>query len=187
MSARLDVILTGPPGSGKGTQAALLADKLGIAKVSTGDILREAVSSGSELGRKVQGIMASGALVPDEVVVELVRERLSRSDAERGYILDGFPRTRGQAESLDGLLESLGRSRPGVVALDVPDEEIKRRILARGEGRADDHAEVVERRLRVYRAETRPVLDHYKDSLIRVHGVGTVEEIQIAILEALGA
>jgi adenylate kinase len=182
-----NVILTGPPGSGKGTQGALLAQKLGVPKVSTGDMLREAVISGSELGQRVKGIMERGELVPDSVVIELVKQRLGQGDARTGFILDGFPRTRDQARALDALLASLRREAPVVVALEAPDAELVQRILGRGEGRSDDTREVVERRLEVYRNETASVLDHYKDSLIRVHGVGSIEDIQTAILEALGA
>jgi adenylate kinase len=181
-----NVILTGPPGSGKGTQAVRLAQKLGIPKVSTGDMLREAVVSGSPLGQKVKGITERGELVPDATVVELVKERLRKSDARRGFILDGFPRTREQARALDELIRSLGRETPVVVALEVPDDELVKRIRGRGEGRADDTEEVLLRRLEVYRSETAPVLQHYRDQLIRVHGVGSVDEIQTAILEALG-
>jgi adenylate kinase len=183
-----NVILTGPPGSGKGTQAARLAQKLGIPKVSTGDMLREAVVSGSPLGQRVKSIMERGNLVPDDLVIELVKERLGKGDVSRGFILDGFPRTLDQAVALDALLAGLRREPVIVVTLDVPDEEIFRRIRSRGEGRADDKDDsVVQRRLDVYRSDTAPILDHYREHLVRVHGVGSMEEIQTAILEALGA
>jgi adenylate kinase len=182
-----NVILAGPPGSGKGTQAVRLSQKLGIPKVSTGDMLREAVASGTPLGQAAKGLMERGELVPDSMVIELVKERLSRSDARRGFVLDGFPRTRAQAGALDGLLASLRREPPVVVALEVPDPELVQRILGRGEGRPDDTEAVVQRRLEVYRRDTAPVLDHYRNSLIRVHGVGSIDDIQTAILEALGA
>jgi adenylate kinase len=184
---RHDLILTGPPGSGKGTQAARLATQLGIPKISTGDMLRDAAASGRPPGSEVKGIMARGELVPDSMVADLVRERLGRGDTEKGFILDGFPRTQEQAKTLDALLRGLGRAVSAVVVLEVPDEELVRRILTRGEGRADDEESVVRRRLAVYRAQTEPVLEHYDSALVRVHGVGLVEEIQTAILEALGA
>jgi adenylate kinase len=182
-----NLILTGPPGSGKGTQAVRLAEKLGVPKVSTGDMLREAVASGSELGLRVKGIMERGELVPDSVVIDLVKERLTRPDARRGFILDGFPRNGEQARILDAWLSGQGREASIVVALDVPDAELLRRILSRGEGRSDDTEETVSRRLAVYRSETAPLLDHYRDALIRVDGVGGIEDIQMAILDALGA
>jgi adenylate kinase len=184
---RHDLVLTGPPGSGKGTQAVLLSAKLGIPKISTGDMLRAAAASGSVLGREVKGIMARGELVSDALVAELVSERLAAGDTEGGFILDGFPRTGEQARMLDALLGQLGRAVSAVIALEVPEEELKRRLLARGQGRADDSEAAVPTRLAVYRAQTEPVLEHYRHALVRVHGVGSVEEIQTAILEALGA
>jgi adenylate kinase len=150
-------------------------------------MLREAVISGSELGRRVKGIMERGELVPDSVVIELVKQRLGQGDARDGFILDGFPRTCEQARALDTLLESLRRQPPVAVALEAPDAELVQRILGRGEGRSDDTEAVVQRRLQVYRSETASVLEHYRDALIRVHGVGSIEDIQTAILEALGA
>ena len=180
-----NLILTGPPGAGKGTQAARLATRLGIPQISTGDMLREAVASGSDLGRKVEGIMQRGELVSDETVIDLVRERLGRSDCKPGFILDGFPRTVAQAQALDALLGELGRATIVVVALDVPEDELVRRILSRGEGRADDNEETVRKRLAVYASETEPILEHYEASLVRIHGVGEIDEIQLWIKEAL--
>jgi len=181
-----NLILTGPPGAGKGTQAVRLAERLGVPQISTGDMLREAVASGSELGKRVEGIMSRGELVSDAIVIELVEERLGRADCKTGFILDGFPRTVGQAEVLDQLLSNLGRKAITAVALDVPHEELVKRILARGEGRADDNEETVRKRLEVYEAETAPILDHYRNGLIRVHGVGGIDEVEGWIGEALG-
>jgi adenylate kinase len=183
--SELNVMVIGPPGAGKGTQAKMLVERHGIPQISTGDILREAVASGSEVGQRVSRIMEAGDLVPDEIVIRIVEERLARPDCAKGFVLDGFPRTPPQAEALDGVLERAGRAPLRVVFLDVPEDELKRRILSRGEGRADDTAEAVERRLGVYRAETAPVLDHYRRSLVRIDGIGSMEEIAGRIEGAL--
>ena len=137
MSREMNLILMGPPGSGKGTQAKRLVEKFGIPQISTGDILREAVASGSPIGLRAKAIMEKGELVPDEVVIEIVRARLGRADCESGFVLDGFPRTRKQAAALDQILADHGRERARVLALCVADLELRNRILARGEGRAD--------------------------------------------------
>jgi adenylate kinase len=181
-----NLVLTGPPGAGKGTQAARLATRIGIPQISTGNMLREAVASGSELGKRVAAIMASGELVPDSVVIDLVRERIARGDCKPGFILDGFPRTAAQAKALDRLLEEQGRDPLVVVALEVPEAELVRRILGRGEGRADDNEETVRRRLDVYKRETAPILTHYADSLVRIDGVGEIDEVQGWLAGALG-
>lgn len=182
-----NVLVVGPPGAGKGTQAKLLVERFGIPQISTGDLLRSAVASGSELGRRAESIMAAGDLVPDDVVIQMVEERLARPDCKPGFVLDGFPRTAAQAVALDALLERTGRAALRVVLLEVPDEELKRRILSRGEGRADDTAAAVERRLEVYRRDTTPVLGHYGAAVVRVPGVGTVEEIAARVAEAVEA
>jgi len=184
--SELNLILVGPPGAGKGTQAKLLVDQLGIPQIATGDFLREAVASGSEIGQRAKVIMARGDLVPDEVVIDIVRERLSRKDCEPGFILDGFPRTSEQAEALVGLLEEAERGPVRVVNLSVPDDVLLQRILARGEGRADDTEETVARRLAVYRRDTAPVLEHFRSALLEVDGQGTIDEINQRIREALG-
>jgi adenylate kinase len=181
-----NLVLTGPPGAGKGTQAARLATRLGIPQISTGGMLREAVASRSELGKRVESVMARGELVPDAVVIELVRERIGRTDCKPGFILDGFPRTAAQAGALDRLLEQMDRDPLVVVALEVPENELVRRILTRGEGRADDNEETVRRRLEVYRRETEPILEHYSDSLVRIDGVGDMDEVEGWLAGALG-
>ncbi len=184
--SELNLILTGPPGAGKGTQAKLLAKRLGIPQIATGEILREAVASGSELGQRVQAIMQRGELVPDEVVIEIVDERLAREDCAPGFILDGFPRTRDQAEALERLLGRARREPVRVVSLEVPEDVLRQRILERGEGRADDTEETIATRLEVYRQQTAPVLDYFRSGLLRIDGVGSVEEISARIVEAIG-
>ncbi len=186
MSER-NLILMGPPGAGKGTQARRIVERFGIPQISTGEILRDAVASGSPLGRKAGAIMERGELVPDDLMIGIVEERLARADCAPGFILDGFPRTTAQARALDAILARAGRERIVVVVLEVPDAELRRRILARGEGRADDTAEAAERRLEVYRKQTAPVLEHYADRLLRVHGVGAVGEIGDRLIQGLEA
>jgi adenylate kinase len=147
--SELNLILTGPPGAGKGTQARRLAERCGVPQIATGDMLREAVASGNQLGQKVEAIMDSGALVSDDIVIQLVRERLARPDCAAGFILDGFPRTTAQAKVLDQMLVELGREPLRAVCLDVPEAELVERILSRREGRRDDKEETVRKRLHV--------------------------------------
>ncbi len=187
MSREINLILMGPPGSGKGTQAKRLVAKFGIPQISTGDILREAVASGSPIGLRAKAIMDSGELVPDDVVIEIARERLGRADCKSGFVLDGFPRTRKQAVALDQILAEQGRAHARVLALAVDDDQLRSRILARGEGRADDTEETARKRLDVYRRDTQPVLDHYRDQLQSVDGVGTLDEVTARLFRALGA
>ena len=164
------VILVGPPGSGKGTQGERLQAALEIPKYSTGDILRAAVSDRTPLGLEAKRYMDSGDLVPDEVVIGLIEECLKSSDAQNGWILDGFPRTIPQAEALDKLLATVGQSYDCVICLDAPDEEIVQRMLARG--RDDDKEEVIRERLKVYRNKTAPLIEYYstKGTLKTVDG-----------------
>jgi adenylate kinase len=180
------VVFLGPPGAGKGTQAARLAAKYGLPQVSTGDMLREAVNAGTELGDRVDAIMASGDLVPDEVMLELVEDRLRKPDCAGGAVLDGYPRTRGQAETLDPLTRRLGLGEVSLVLmLDVPENEVVERISGRrqesaGEGeRHDDKDEVVIERMRVYRERTEPLVEYYRSTgaLEEIDGVGTVDEV----------
>jgi adenylate kinase len=189
------IVLLGPPGAGKGTQAARLAAKCGVPQVSTGDMLRQAVAADTPLGKRVQGIMEAGDLVPDELMLEVVEERLSQPDCADGAILDGYPRTRGQAETLDPLAKRVGLGGVGVVLnLEVPEEEVLRRISGRrkeggGGERADDRTDIAKERLRVYRAETAPLVDYYRKRgvLRNIDGVGSVDEIAARIDAALQA
>ncbi|MFQ5960153.1 MAG: adenylate kinase [Candidatus Methylomirabilales bacterium] len=191
------VILLGPPGAGKGTQAKMLTEKYGVPQISTGDILRAAVAAGSRLGKEAKGYMDRGALVPDEVVIGIVRDRLTEPDCQGGYLLDGFPRTVAQAEALTGMLRELGAPLPTVVSLEVDEEEVVRRLAGRRtcqacgepfhvefhpprrEGicdkcggtliqREDDKEETIRRRLQVYREQTEPLISYYeKQGLLR--------------------
>jgi adenylate kinase len=182
----LRVVLLGPPGAGKGTQAHLLCLRLGFPAISTGDMLREAVSAGSGLGQRVQGVMASGALVDDGLMAEVVRERLARPDAQRGYLLDGYPRTLPQAETLAGILRDADQELDAVLLVDVPEDELVRRILLRQ--REDDKEDVIRERLRVYREKTAPLIGYYRErGLLRtIDGNRPVEEVASRMLAALG-
>jgi adenylate kinase len=181
----LNLILFGPPGAGKGTQARLMAERWGIPQISTGDMLRDAVARGTDLGVRAKAVMERGDLVSDDLILGIVRERLEREDCASGFILDGFPRTVVQAEALDKLLQAQSRRPARVISLRVPEEELTRRILSRGEGRADDTEEAVRNRLGVYRKETEPVLAHYGAATLEVDGVGSIEEIAGRIAEEL--
>jgi len=175
------VIFLGPPGSGKGTQAKLLGQRLNVPAISTGDMLREAVRQASPLGRRARAIMDAGELVPDDVVVGLIRERIAAPDAANGFLLDGFPRTVEQAEALDRLLDGNGETLDGVINLLVPEETLIERLLGRAarEGRTDDRPETVAERLRVYREKTAPLVERYRARgiLSDVDGSGDVSRV----------
>ncbi len=180
------VILVGAPGSGKGTQAVLLSRELGLAHVATGDMFREAMASDSDLGRKVKGYLDAGNLVPDELTIDLVQERLMSPSGSQGIVLDGFPRTVPQGQALSQLLDKLGRSAVAVVELAVPEVTLLERIMQRGlagSGRSDDRAEVAANRLKVFWEQTAPVIAYYRDrgELRSINGLGTVEEVQVRI------
>lgn len=189
MAGQLNVLLFGPQGSGKGTQAKRIAAEYGIPHVSTGDMFRAAIANQTPFGKKVQPILASGELVPDGITVGLVRERLSEPDAESGFVLDGFPRNLVQAEALDELLAELDRPITAALELLVPDEVCVERMLKRAaeEGRADDTPEGIARRLEIYHRETAPLSEHYRATgrLIGVEGSGSVDEVWAEITRAL--
>jgi adenylate kinase len=175
------LVMLGPPGAGKGTQAVRLAAELGVPHLSTGDMLRDAVRRGTDLGRKARSIMEKGELLPDELVVGIMAEALSRPECRKGFLLDGFPRTEGQAAALDTMLKDSGQKLDRVALLEVDERELVSRLLSRAakEGRADDTREVITRRLKVYEAQTRPVVDYYRGHgvLADVDGMGTPEEV----------
>lgn len=187
------VILLGPPGSGKGTQAVRLVKKYGIVQLSTGDMLRAAVAAGTEIGLKAKAIMDRGDLVPDEVVVGIIADRVTEKDCENGYILDGFPRTISQAAAFDKLIGERDMKLTAAILLEVPDEilvgRIEKRAAETGGARADDNAETLKKRLIIYHEQTSPLIGYYKDQgiLRTIDGtqdVDTVEKEIGAILEA---
>ncbi len=182
----MHLVFFGPPGAGKGTQAQKIVSELGIPQVSTGDILRSAVSAGTALGRQAGPLMAAGKLVPDELVIGIVEERLREPDCSKGFLLDGFPRTIPQAEALSKALEKMGKRIEHVVSLEVPDAVIHERM--KGRGRADDSPETVQNRLDVFRQQTAPLKAHYeKLGLLRsVNGVGSLDEIAAEIRKSIG-
>lgn len=177
------LLILGPPGAGKGTQAAMLCRAIGVPHVSTGDMLRDHAHRGTELGSRAKEIMEAGDLVPDEIVIAMVEERLSAPDAACGFILDGFPRTLSQAVALDAALSETPVE--AAIAIEVPESEIVARMAARG--RSDDTEEAVRTRLARYREQTEPLVDFYarRGSAIRVDGVGTIHEVLTRIVEAL--
>ena len=185
----MNVLLLGPQGSGKGTQARLIAEAYDIPHVGTGDMLREAIASGEELGRRVQPVVDAGQLVPDHLMVELIRERLSREDAREGFVLDGFPRTLAQAEALDGVLRELGRKLDIVLELQVPEAVSIQRLLerARLEGRSDDTPEGIRTRLSLYRDNTQPLVEYYRvrSILVGIHGDREVQQVFSEIQQAI--
>lgn len=184
-----DILLLGPQGAGKGTQGALIADEYGIPHIATGDMLRQAMAAGGELGRRVKPIYDSGRLVPDELMIDLIRERLNADDAQKGFVLDGFPRTMRQAEALEELLRGLGRELDVVFEFQLDDELGRERMLRRAaeEGRTDDTAEVIERRLRLYHEETEPLIEYYRSrgNLVGIHADRPIQQVFAEIQQAL--
>lgn len=183
------LIIMGPPGAGKGTQAKFIADHFGIPAISTGDIFRANVSQGTPLGIEAKRYMDAGEYVPDEVTNRMVRNRIDEPDAVPGFLLDGYPRTTAQVAELDGMIEYTGHRLDGVVVLRVNQEEVVARLLQRAqtEGRADDTEEVIRRRQEVYAEQTAPLIDVYRGRglLVEVDGEGDVEEVTERIFAAL--
>ncbi|MGD1905027.1 MAG: adenylate kinase [Leptolyngbyaceae cyanobacterium] len=184
------LIFLGPPGAGKGTQAKQLSDLSEVPHISTGDILRSSVSQGTELGQKAKHYMDAGELVPDELILNLIRERLSAEDAVSGWILDGFPRNVDQASFLDTLLDEIEQPFECVVNLDVPDEILIARLVQRGaaEGRTDDTEETIGNRLEVYRQKTEPLIDFYRSrqQLVSVDGNQPVDVVTEELKKIVG-
>jgi adenylate kinase len=185
----VNLLVLGPQGSGKGTQAKRISAEYGVPHVSTGDIFRAAIADGSELGRRVEPILAAGALVPDDLTVGLIRERLAAPDARDGFVLDGFPRTIAQAQALDETLAETGQALDAVLFFDLDDDVATERLRGRAadEGRQDDTPEVIARRLAVYHEQTEPVVEHYRATgkLVPLHAERTVGEVFAEIQAAL--
>lgn len=183
------IVLLGAPGSGKGTQAALLKEHFSIPHISTGVLLREAVAAETPLGQQAKAIMDRGELVPDDVMLDLIRERLGQSDVDGGFILDGYPRNLSQAKALDSVLGELGQPVEEAVLIEVNEDMVVERIAKRAaqEGRSDDTEEVVRNRMRVYEEQTAPVAGHYENQglLTRIFGEGTIDEVLQRIKGAL--
>ncbi|MFI8997557.1 adenylate kinase [Streptomyces sp. NPDC053542] len=179
------LVLIGPPGAGKGTQAAILGTALGVPHISTGDLFREHVGGRTPLGRRAAEYLDAGALVPDGVTNAMVRERLAAPDTARGFLLDGFPRTTAQADVLAEVLAAQGQQLDAVVEFDVPEDVVVQRLLSRG--RTDDTEQVIRHRLEVYRSQTAPLLGYYEGLLLTVPATGSVEDIAEQVLDALDA
>ncbi len=181
--------MMGPPGAGKGTQATFVAEHFGIPAISTGDIFRANVAEGTPLGVEAKRYMDAGEYVPDEITNKMVRNRIDEPDADPGFLLDGYPRTLAQVEELDGMVEFTGHRLDAAVVLTVDAEEIVQRLLQRAEveGRADDTEEVIRRRQEVYREQTEPLIEVYRDRgiLVEVDGMGEVDQVTKRIFEAL--
>ena len=182
----MNLLVLGPQGAGKGTQAKRISSEYGIPHVSTGDMFRAAIAAQTELGKQVEPILAAGALVPDEITIALIEERLSETD---GFVLDGFPRNLAQAEALDATLAGIGRSLHAILFFDVPDEIGFERALKRAaeEGRADDTPDVIRKRLAIYHDETEPIVEHYRATgkLVPLHADRSIDDVWAEISEAL--
>ncbi|MCW4351877.1 adenylate kinase [Hoyosella sp. YIM 151337] len=178
------VVLLGPPGAGKGTQAAILSEKLGIPHISTGDLFRANIGQGTPLGLEAKAYTDAGKLVPSEITNRMVEQRVGEPDAANGFLLDGYPRTVDQAAALEQILDDLGTKLDAVLSFVVDEDIVVERML--GRGRVDDNEDVIRTRLRVYRDETAPLLEHYASIVKSVNGIGEVEEINQRAMSALG-
>nr|WP_245536790.1 adenylate kinase [Turneriella parva] len=186
----MQLIFLGPPGAGKGTQAKIFLDRSGIVQISTGDILRAAVSKGTDLGKEAKSYMDKGELVPDSVVIGIIEQRIQEPDCAKGFVLDGFPRTLEQARALDSILAKLKIELSHVINFAVPDEELVKRLLGRAEqeGRSDDNPESIKNRLQVFKEKTQPLIQYYTDKKILrdINGLGTTAEIAAAVQNVVG-
>jgi adenylate kinase len=185
----LNILLLGPQGAGKGTQGRLISSEYGIPHIATGDILRSAIAAGTPLGRDVQPLYDAGKLVPDEIMIELIRDRLAEDDTREGFVLDGFPRTAVQAEALDAMLAEIERPLSVVFEFQLPEAVAVERLLRRAheEGRVDDTPEAIRMRLHLYRELTEPLIEHYRarGNLVGVHADRPVEDVFAEIQQAL--
>jgi adenylate kinase len=185
----VNVLLLGPQGSGKGTQAKRIQAEYGIPHIATGDMLRAAMADGTALGRRVRPIVDSGQLVPDDLMIELIRERLAEPDAEPGFVLDGFPRTSAQADALDAMLDEIDRGLSVVFEFQLPDDTATERLLRRSEleGRADDEPEAIAKRLALYHDQTEPLVGHYRlrGNLVGIHADRSIDEVFAEVQDAL--
>jgi adenylate kinase len=185
----LDILLLGPQGAGKGTQGKLISAEYDLPHIATGDILRRAIAEGTELGRQAEPLLKAGQLVPDTIMIGLIRDRLAREDTERGFVLDGFPRTAVQAEALDDMLSEIDRPLGAVFEFQLPEEMAVERLRRRAqeEGRADDTPEAIRTRLDLYREQTAPLVEYYRARgiLVPVHAERSVDEVFDEIQQAL--
>lgn len=187
----LNILIFGAPGSGKGTQSAFIKEHYNLEHISTGDMLRSEIKKGSSVGKKAESLIANGQLVPDEVIIEMMDKRLDELTGMEGVIFDGFPRTVGQAQSLEEMLNRRGEEVTMLVELTVDEEELVKRIIERGKisGRADDNEESVRERLKVYHSQTEPVIEYFakKDKYVSVDGMGDISEITQRIIKGIDA
>ena len=185
----MNLLVLGPQGAGKGTQAKRITAEYSLPHVSTGDMFRAAIAAQSELGKQVEPLLAAGRLVPDDVTIELIRERLAEPDAAEGFVLDGFPRNLAQAEALDEMLGEIGRGLDAILFFDLPDEVANERMLKRAatENRPDDTPEVIAERLQIYHEQTEPVVEHYRVTgrLVPLHADRSIDEVWLEIQDAL--
>lgn len=185
----MNILLLGPQGSGKGTQAQRIAASYGLPHIATGDMLRQAIAAGTELGKRVKPILERGELVPDELMIEVIRERLAQDDVQDGFVLDGFPRTIEQAEALDRMLREIDKTPTIVLLLEVPEDECVKRLMKRAEqeNRTDDTPDAIRTRLALYREKTEPLVEYYRaqGNLVAIHGDRPVDEVFDEIQQAL--
>ncbi|PHV65628.1 adenylate kinase [Williamsia muralis] len=179
------LVILGPPGAGKGTQAELISESLGIPHISTGDLFRANISQGTPIGLEAKKYLDAGNLVPSEITIDMVRARVAEPDAAKGFILDGFPRSTDQADALTHILEELDTKLDAVLSFGVDEDVVVKRMLARG--RADDTEEVIRNRMQVYLTETAPLLEYYADTVKTIDAMGDVNEVHQRVLRAIGA